>query len=238
MRIEQPDYVTLSHKQEPLLRNLAAWQRQVPRLGAVLQHPLYYSVPHYEALNAVANACYLAKSRLVRYARRLGDFDAYILHHERAWRLQAFLTYTRHNRVPNDQWWEKLADVWIDSENVGQNAAAWTRLLSSGKSDRCRFMSHEERAEFRMLPTTIHVYRGYKGSGRSALGHDWSLSLKTATWFAKRFDGKGKVAEATISKKNVVGLLLRRGESEIVAAHYLDAKIINSDAPLAKGEPS
>ena len=107
-----------------------------------------------------------------------------------------------------------LADVWT----TGINALKKTDIVHLFKmSDPETLMDDDERKTLAGLPDIVEVYRGVKTCGmRSARGMSWTLDLDRARWFAGRFDTKGYVFKATISKKDILAYLEDRQEAEAV----------------------
>jgi hypothetical protein len=91
-------------------------------------------------------------------------------------------------------------------------------------------MTEEEREFLKGLPEEVTIYRGF--NYRSTIeepsydpkhdGISWTLSRKTAQWFADRFDGGGEVLEKTIKKSEIFAYLKDRQEEEIIYLGGID----------------
>jgi uncharacterized protein len=114
------------------------------------------------------------------------------------------------------EYWDVLAWVYCDSENLWQNADLVADLLDSPRPGRDAMMDEEERALLEKLPGKVRIYRGHCSHNQD--GFAWTLSSTKAWWFAKRFDvdGSGRVSMAFVSKPDIYAYLDRRGEYEIV----------------------
>lgn len=206
------------YTQETLMQLLSKKEELHPELkryfdGTHIQHPLIYSIYHFEQTNALTNARYLAKKKAVEEAKERKDYSGYIWLHERPYRLDAFLSIM--NELENIAYWEMLAAIWIDSENIWQNLSRWRQLLNSPRPMKRYFMDEEDRTFLRKLPDTIIIYRGYQ-KGQNKRGLSWTLDYNKAKWFAKRLKDNGMVATKRISKAKVFAYLGGRGESEII----------------------
>ena len=120
----------------------------------------------------------------------------------------------------DNHYWENLADIWIASENIWQNKDLWKSALSSKRPGKSNMMQQDELDELDALPDKIKIYRGYI-KGKNQNGFSWTTEKDKAAWFSNRLarsNEKPLVAEATVSKKDVVAYFTRRGESEVVLA--------------------
>lgn len=70
-------------------------------------------------------------------------------------------------------------------------------------------MDKDEYEAYQMLPNTVDIYRGI-ASKSNPNGISWTTKLKTAEWFANRWDNNGYVIKAKIPKENVLAYYLRR----------------------------
>jgi hypothetical protein len=136
---------------------------------------------------------------------------------EKPYRLDAL--YRVRNKIGDAQYWRGLAYVWTIMEKLHHNKPKWLRLFRSDRRYRALMMNRDERKEFALLPDTLKIYRGYQhGRYRNRLGLSWTVSLKTATWFAYRFpqNGKPTVICGECRKEDVFCYLNDRNEEEIV----------------------
>ena len=113
-----------------------------------------------------------------------------------------------------------LADAWITSENPNQDANVSVTKLAKmfRKCDKKLLMEDDEYEVYEHLPEEFTVYRGVSVN-RNSHGMSWTKNLKTAEWFAHRFDCDGKVGyiqKATARKKDVLAYFNGRNEDEIV----------------------
>jgi hypothetical protein len=180
----------------------------------VLQHPLVYSVPHFPQLNDLMNRHLKEKQEKLKQALRDKDYSTYVFAHERPYRLNGFGEV--QDLLGDVEYWELLADIWTDSENIHQNKDVWELCLSSHRTARERFMSAEERKHFNRLPETLTIFRGCQRRNRNGLS--WTLERDKAAWFAQRFSHGGKpiVLEKQVNKADVFAYKDNRNEREII----------------------
>lgn len=221
-------------KDDPLHPDLVAYYEEGGEgvLARVLRHPLVYQVPFHHP--GMANEAYKAKREALAAAETAGDIDSYLFLHERPWRLHAltqvlawdFDTFQREgvfvSRQAADQALaEAITNVWIDSENLWQNAEEWERILhgiGAAKSQRMA-MDEDDRDRFEALPDTVTVWRGAQ-LGLNEFGFSWTLNRETARWFATRLRDRSSnepvLVTGTVAKDAIVGVLMGRGEEEVV----------------------
>lgn len=179
-----------------------------------LFHPLVYSIFHGDAMNEHINNLYLHKKARLEEALAEGKFPTYVFLHERPYRCEAF--YKIQSQLEDRDYWDLLADVYTDSENVWQHKTIWKELLGSARLQSELFMDQSEREAFNSLPALVTVYRGYQ-KGKNAKGWSYTLDEEKALWFAKRFSGTApRVKTITVKKSLVLGLKTVRNEQEIV----------------------
>jgi hypothetical protein len=82
-------------------------------------------------------------------------------------------------------------------------------------------MTEDEFEAFTGLPNSIEVMRGFAHDGGKT-GFSWTRSLPVAGYFAHEAvtfvaAGAPRIAHGIVSNEAVIGVLLRRGEQEIVA---------------------
>lgn len=159
------------------------------------------------------------------------DWDGFVFRHERAYRPSAlFEAYRRIRPVGAREavaFWQTVAHVWVDAE-MDEDRPEWGRMLRFSVPHREAMMTSAARRALRQMPDRITVFRGVQAATSDAAheaatrGYQWTLSQKTAIWFARRFlnTRSGLVqpylATATVSKADVVAYLTRRGEDEII----------------------
>ena len=113
-----------------------------------------------------------------------------------------------------------FADAWVSSENPNQDANCSISYLTKmfKKCNKEQLMTEEDYEVYQSLPDEITLYRGV-AVGRNPKGLSWTQNLKTAEWFAHRFDKsdqKGYVQVTTAKKSDVLAYFNTRGEDEIV----------------------
>jgi hypothetical protein len=206
------ELISLMNKKEKLNEELIAF---LDNRGyfPMLRHPLVFSVPYSEAFNAMLNVQLAEKTKKAKQYYQEKKFSSYIFIHERPYRLNALLDCVMF--LEGKEYWELLSDVWVDSENIWQNIKIWKKLLKQNKETKHFFMSDDDKAEFDKLPEAFTVYRGYI-EGKNKSGLSYTTDKKRAMWFANRFGKNGKVAELTVSKKDVLAYTNRRDEKEII----------------------
>lgn len=220
---------SLSGPPEELHPDLQHYLEEAGVFGPCIKHPLVFSIVHHPCLNAHVNKMLAGKKRAVAAAIENRDWEQFMWLHERPYRLDALLEVTRHLDPEQDgkEFWQLAGHVWIDSENIHQNFAAWYDIFDNvlGFSDKPYFMSEDDR-ETMALPANkggmnqqITVYRGFSEDGAED-GFSWTLHEDVAVWFAKRFqrpESVARVAKGTLAKRDVIALMTGRGEMEVVA---------------------
>lgn len=216
-----------------------------PNYLGMWRHPLYVGFPLPEVPNAAPlelheafNLKRLVKRKLegVDRAMRRQDYWAVVMMWtERPFRLEKFwqLVADGHLLFHTSSYNHLLADVWVDCESPHVNRDIWVAAFLG--ADRYGTLTMEEREARKALPTTLTVYRGTtkdEASGTdpwrdAQYGLSWTLSRKTAEWFARRWsthrESEPAVLESTIERHRVFGPFDGRGEAEIVVpyAKYL-----------------
>jgi len=180
-------------------------------IGRQLRHPLVYQVPLWS--NGHANALYEQKIKAVKDALANEKYSSYIFLHERPYRLNAFTLI--QSKLSDTQYWSLLSDIWTDTENQWQGLDNWKQLLSSNRPSRHYLMNEEEFNLLQSLPENVVIYRGCQPKVNEN-GLSWTLNKKKAEFFANRFGKEGIILERTISKNDIVAVLLGRGESEVI----------------------
>lgn len=154
----------------------------------------------------------------------------------------AFLKHTAPH-LSREDLSKVLAAAWITCEapnndpNLSKN-----RLLSMFKNSEAHvLMDSNELEMLRKLEDTVTVYRGTTSVNEGSVDAlSWTLSLKTAEWFAHRFGEDGTVYKAVIGKEHILALFNGRNEQEvIVEPQYLtDITEINTQEPKQYFEQS
>jgi len=201
--------------QEDLHPDLQDYLEEGGRFGPMLRHPLVYSMMHAPQLNAMVNKQYLAKLEAVAEALTENEWHSYIFLHERPYRIGAFTNVSGH--MSDSDYWELLATIWVDSENIRQSPHAWEELLGADRPGREAMMLPDEREAFDALPDVIDVHQGHTTTAHD--GWSWTTDKAVAEWFARRFIEDGEqpvVTSGKVRKDRVIAYLLRRNESEIL----------------------
>lgn len=115
---------------------------------------------------------------------------------------------------------EYFADAWVSTENPNQDVNCPINYLIKmfKKCDKKHLMTEEDYQVYEQLPETFPIYRGV-AVGRNPKGLSWTQNLKTAQWFAHRFDRedkKGYIQMGMAKKEDVLAYFNTRNEDEIV----------------------
>jgi len=189
-----------------------------PVFGLSIKHPLFFwFAPITPEVVDLINASFAKKRASADEALRQKNWGRYIYLHERPYRIDAFEDVM--DELTDQEYWSRLSDIWVDSENIGAQPDRWRNLLLSDRGSRESFMTEDERAEFAALQPRFTVYRGYSENDQEEFGMSWSTDAGVAEWFARRFareDEKIFMEEMEVSKDDVFAYLTRRGEEEII----------------------
>ena len=181
-----------------------------------LKHPLVYSIMHNPMFNRMVNVQFKHKKKALAQAELDGDWATYIWLHERPYRSGALAAIA--DRLDGPTYWELLASVWIDSENIVQMRDQWDELLADTREGREFMMSDDERAALAALPELITVYQGHTDERDD--GWSWTTDRDIAEWFAGRFanleGGEPRMTIGNVARRSVVAYLLRRNEYEVL----------------------
>ena len=180
-------------------------------MGEQLRHPLIYQVPLLN--NGAANHLYKFKVEETQRALKESNWTKYIWLHERPYRLDAFIEIA--DKMKDRDYWQFLVAIWSDTENGWQNLSEWQRLFDSDRPERKHLMLEEEFYYYQKLPDTVTVYRGCQ-KNQNENGLSWTFDKEKAQFFATRLKKNGIVLEKTVSKNQIVAVLLGRGEQEAI----------------------
>jgi hypothetical protein len=181
-----------------------------------VDHPLIRDRVNSREQAEKLNALYQSKLLRLEQAYKESDWGGYVFEHERPYRINIFKGIEREL---NDQaYWELLAEVWIDCENIWQNKVEWKDLWNNGRSEKQFAMVPEERETLERLPNELRIYRGIRDADNID-GLSWTLCREKAIWFARRFRGN-ILLTATANKLDVHAFLNRRNEREIIVDKY------------------
>lgn len=189
-----------------------------PLFGPSIKHPLFFWIaPITPEVTDLINASFAQKRASADEALAKKNWSRYIFLHERPYRIDAFEDVM--DDMTDQEYWGRLSDIWVDSENIGAQPSRWRELLLSERGSRESFMNENERAELAKLPQKFTVYRGYSENDQEEFGMSWSTDAGVAEWFARRFardDEKIIMENLEISKDDVFAYVTRRGEDEII----------------------
>jgi hypothetical protein len=201
----------IAEQNETLHPALVPYLEQSGKGWLMLRHPLVYQVPFFS--NGSANAYYEQKSKAVEKAIADKNYKQFVWLFERPYRLEAFIKIA--DKLSDTDYWKLLSEIWIDTENQYAYLKEWKKLLASKRSNRHYMMTEEEDNILRSLSEEVTIYRGCQ-KGINEDGLSWSLDKSKAEFFANRFGKKGIILERTISKNDIVAVLVGRGESEVI----------------------
>jgi hypothetical protein len=219
-------------KEEELDPELMLFLVEDDELGAIIQHPLVYSIPHDDDLNSYVNKTLKQKREILERSLVEEDFRTYVWIHERPHRIEAFGNIEK-KIISNKKYWSLLRELWLDSENIWQNKEKWRTYLILKRSENYLMMNEEEKSFLlEKLPKQFYIYRGYS-KGDDPKGFSWTLDEEKAKWFSTRFSksqfrninrslSDGIVDKILADKKDVVAFIDGRSEKEII---YIPRKI-------------
>lgn len=147
------------------------------------------------------------------------------------WRL-TFLKFNR-NHIDPDTFSALLSSCWVESENPNDDKNVSIRTLTSWfkKANKRVLMTEEDYAVWEALPSEFEVYRGVC-KGHVDYGMSWTRNLKTARWFADRWNSHGYILKATIKKEHALAYFNTRNEDEIL----VDVLAIKNDIVRMEGD--
>ena len=129
-----------------------------------------------------------------------------------------FLKYVKQYLSEQD-FAETLAECWVREEQPNMNPN-FTKAELTGmfkRADKKHLMSETGYRKWKEMPERVTVYRGVTGyNGKNIRALSWTMSCKTAKWFAGRFKEQGKIYQAEIDKKHILAYIDQRGESELI----------------------
>ena len=111
-----------------------------------------------------------------------------------------------------------LRETWRSVENISSDVNVSQKEMVDlyRIADKSTLMTDEEIYTYRQLPPTVTVYRGvtdFNKEKRRAMS--WTTSMKTAEWFAKRYNNTGEIWSMNVDKKNILAYF-DTGEHEVV----------------------
>lgn len=147
------------------------------------------------------------------------DYLTYLSTFEHEEMVRAFIR-VQPKIIDDALYWKCLKHVYINKEvRLSDRLEFWLKCFAAERSNRESFLiNDEEKMAFNDLPDTLTIYRGYRHK-QFEKGISWTLSLKTAVWFAYRLStlgGKAMVVFGTCKKADVLGYTNDRQEQEII----------------------
>ena len=122
-------------------------------------------------------------------------------------------------RMAREDWLTLLGKHWSGCDNLGRYRTDFRRRLGT-EGPLWALMTPEAAAAYRSLPNKVIIYRGCDRKWRS--GMSWSLSREQACRFPfyARFRAETPVlVTAKVRKNHILGLILDRGEAEVITFH-------------------
>lgn len=143
----------------------------------------------------------------------MADYHVYRWHDSYS-RMGALLNLRPKMRYQH--WLTLLGGAWNTSDNLRDHLAELRSLLGTD-GPLLPMMTHEERAVYDSLPDRVTVYQGC--SARFLRGACWSLDEQMARkypFFARFLAADPVLVTGTVRKKNILAVLLSRGDQEVV----------------------
>lgn len=194
---------------------LAASVVETELIGPFIKHP-FVNTMYMHGLEKMYNEQFDYKQQEVPKARTERQWHRYLFLHERPWRYEALVEVA--DEMTDPEFWECVRDVWIDSENIRENAEEWDELLRTERPGTEHLMEPEEREALAALPDEFVVWQGHTIDRDD--GWSWTTRRATATWFAQRFadfeQSEAVVTRGTVQRVDVLAYLLGRNEYEIL----------------------
>lgn len=200
---------------------------EIPNVPFIVQHPIFESNPvvipdgdSIRTIDVIRDHAGLAELR-ERYKKQIEGctkpFHLYILV-RKSYRL-CYLRYCK-SYLSKADFSHLFADAWVCSENPNQDinvplsmAVRWFR-----EADKRALMNQEDYDVFSNISEQVRIFRGV-AVGRNAKGLSWTQNLRTAEWFAHRFDTdtkQGYVETAVAKKSDILAYFNTRNEDELV----------------------
>jgi hypothetical protein len=181
-----------------------------------LFHPLLYELSVDRDRAARTNRLYRNKVIGLNRAKEERDWDTCVWLHERPYRLDAFIDIG--GNMTDQQYWQLLCLVWVDSENIRQNADRWRELWNSSRPAKLTAMTERERGALAEMPAEFVIYRGF--SDGFYQGMSWTIDRSKAIGFARRHGAKPGLATARAKRENVHAFFDEHEEREIVIDRF------------------
>jgi hypothetical protein len=123
-----------------------------------------------------------------------------------------------YNEIPDEQKYEIFVDLYVRSEfgfdlfNEVQLEDLFVNQRHNSKDWEKRMRDLKKLAKDKMLT----IYHGYSGDGDVNDEMSWTLSRKTAQFFANRFNARGKIKMKIVKVEHVLDFFEQRGEQEVL----------------------
>jgi hypothetical protein len=133
--------------------------------------------------------------------------------------MRAFLDLASSGGMEGDEYWDTLAGVWREIDNLWQYKWAFPRMFSYEWGPHDAFMTAEDREFLASLPETLTIYRACR-KGVDEHGPSWTLDKG----YANRLMGwmrRDLLRERTVSKAKVFAAL-NDNEQEIIIFDELE----------------
>jgi hypothetical protein len=183
--------------------------------GPMLQHPLI-SQPYFPQHNALYNRQYHDKLAAARQARKAKDWGRFIWLHEPIFRVTAFKSIA--HAMSHDQYWRKLAEVWIDSKGTFPRKDIWISLWTADRPQRELVMTPTEQEMLAVLPEStpgmVPIYRGCYQL-EAVAGLSWTIDRALAIKYA-RGAIQPVLASAQVRKQDIKAYFDEQNEQEVV----------------------
>lgn len=196
-----------------------------------LRHPLLGVRSYLPRFNDVYNREYRNKREMLRQAVAAGNWHNVVWLHEPPFRPQALQDYA--NRMPDEDYWRLVGEVWIDSQRTRGDRQRWLHLWSSRRPRRDQVMTVTEHRLLANLPDTkLAIYRGF-GSPGDLQGLSWTFNPDSAALFAQK-GREPAVAFATVRKRHIQAFFSGRrpGRLDEVVVLWRHLQIVRID-PLS-----
>jgi hypothetical protein len=179
-----------------------------------INHPFVCIPAHFAGQHGMANRMLEKKRAAFDEAVADGKWEAAIdCYIEKPFRMEYLLKY--QDRIPDDQYWRLLHDVWTGIENPWQYKRQIQRLFKGRKGVvRECFRDEKDWEYFQSLPDIIEIYRGCTVLNRS--GWSWTLSKAKARWFSRRFND--------VYDREVNGIVINRTIRKDIAHFYTNCR--------------
>ncbi len=190
-------------------------------MGKMIHHPLIVEMFLAPEMHDMINKRFEYKKKAIKTAKEEKKWERVIWHHERPYRIEAFLCLDEEFDISDKDFWSIMSEIMIDTENRWQHASIISELLDSRRGRRS-LMDEDDRKVFDELPDEVTVYRGCQEvletwPHHNREGMSWTLSKEKAEWFAKRFKREHSlVLTGVCQKEDIIAVLLGRGEEEVL----------------------